>query len=221
MANDQKYIAIIADNQELTRRGIFSILNESDYFSSIIFVNNSVELEGQLSTLKPELLIIDIDLFDIESVESLCEILAKSANTRVLIVSDNKSKDDIIKLRDSGIKNYILKTVDLEEFSDAIQATLNNRKFYSEEVIDLLIDSSTAIKETTDRVRFTASEIEIIRFISQGMTTKDIAAKKCLSHHTIITHRKNIFRKAGVSSTSELIMQAIRLGIVDALEYYI
>jgi DNA-binding NarL/FixJ family response regulator len=219
MATEINNIAIIADNQELTRRGIYSVLNDTGYFSIIICVSNCAELQSQLSVSQPTILIIDFDLFDFDSVENFSQILSESPKLGVLIMSDNKCKDDIIKFRDAGIKNYIFKSVDYDELMDAINATLHNRKYYSEEVIDLLIDSQP-IKEP-EKIRFTSSEIDIIRFISQGMTTKDIAAKKCLSQHTIITHRKNIFRKAGVSNTSELIMHAIRLGIVDTLEYYI
>jgi len=69
--------------------------------------------------------------------------------------------------------------------------------------------------------QLTNSEIEIVRMIAQGLTTKEIAVKKFLSFHTIMTHRKNILRKVGVSNASELIMYAIKTGIIDTIEYHI
>ena len=76
-------------------------------------------------------------------------------------------------------------------------------------------DSSKSVFHLTN------AEIEIIKLIAQGLTTKEIAAKKILSYHTIITHRKNIFKKLEINNTSELVMFAIKTGIVDILEYYI
>ena len=67
----------------------------------------------------------------------------------------------------------------------------------------------------------TATETEIVRLITQGFTTKEIADKRNLSFHTVITHRKNIFRKLNINSTSELMIYAMRSGIIDSLEYYI
>ncbi len=67
----------------------------------------------------------------------------------------------------------------------------------------------------------TASEIEIVKLIAEGMTTKEIASRKNVSFHTIMTHRKNIFRKARVNNASELVMFAIRAGIIDTIEYQI
>ena len=67
----------------------------------------------------------------------------------------------------------------------------------------------------------TASEIEIVKLIADGKTTKEIAAHKSISIHTVNTHRKNIFRKLGVTNVSELIIQAIKAGWINNIEYFI
>ena len=69
--------------------------------------------------------------------------------------------------------------------------------------------------------QLTDSEMEIVRLIAEGLTTKEIASRKYISFHTVITHRKNIFRKLGVSSVSELIMYAIKAGWINMIEYHI
>jgi DNA-binding CsgD family transcriptional regulator len=81
---------------------------------------------------------------------------------------------------------------------------LNEKKFSSEETGQL-----------------TASEIEIVRLVAEGLTTKEIAIRKHISFHTVATHRKNIFRKLGVTNASELLMYAIKAGIIDTIEYHI
>ena len=72
-----------------------------------------------------------------------------------------------------------------------------------------------------DTVHLTGSEIEIVRLIAGGLTTKEIASRKNISFHTVNTHRKNIFRKMDVSNASELIIQSIKAGWIDNIEYFI
>jgi DNA-binding NarL/FixJ family response regulator len=86
--------------------------------------------------------------------------------------------------------------------------------------LDLLFDPNEK-KSQPSPAQLTTSEIEIVRLISQGLTNKEIAVKKILSIHTIMTHRKNILRKVGVSNASELIMYAIKSGLIDNIEYHI
>jgi DNA-binding NarL/FixJ family response regulator len=216
----KEFQALIADTQELTRRGLKSFLEETELFKSIEYITSREELELKLKQTKAELLVIDFDMFEIEAISDIFKIINISPDTRILVVTENKNKEDIFRLKEAGIKNYLLKSSDLDELASAIQAVLSGKVYFSEEVLNIIIEAGTTSKET-EKVKFTVSEIEIIKYISQGLTTKEIAAKKMLSQHTIITHRKNIFRKAKVTSTSELIMFAIRAGIVDVLEYYI
>jgi DNA-binding NarL/FixJ family response regulator len=212
--------ALVADNQLLTQKGIVSLLKETNYFNEIDIALSKDELLDHLSKKKYNLLIIDFEYLDINELDDIKQIIQNFPETRILIISDNKDKETILKLKKFSINNYILKSCDTDEFVDAVNSAISNRKFFSEEILDILIDSSTPQK-STEKVKLTTSETEIVRLISQGLTTKEIAVKKFISQHTVITHRKNIFRKVGVNSTSELIMYAIRAGIVDTLEYYI
>ena len=85
----------------------------------------------------------------------------------------------------------------------------------------LLKENLTISKNKSTNIHLTKKEFEIIRLIAQGLSTKKIAAKDFLSVHTVNTHRKNIFKKLGINNTSELIMYAVKTGIVDTTEYYI
>ena len=104
---------------------------------------------------------------------------------------------------------------------DAFNAAIAGKKYFCSEVLDLLLERKSASRQLQEPGKLTTAEIEIVRQISQGLTTKEIALQKHLSFHTIITHRKNIFRKLSISNTSELLMYAMRTGIIDSTEYYI
>lgn len=213
---------LLADPQTLTRKGIVRVIKEELKYDNVETANTKEELYNKLPEIRPDLLIIDYDLFDFENIEELETVKKLSPATNLLVLSDNKAMEDILRVLDCGINDYILKKCDELELSEAITATLNNRKFFCSEVLDALVDSKTpASNKSKETCHLTCSEIEIIQLIAQGLTTKDIAARKFLSFHTVNTHRKNIFRKLGINNTSELIMYAIRAGIIDTTEYYI
>jgi DNA-binding NarL/FixJ family response regulator len=115
----------------------------------------------------------------------------------------------------------VFKTAAREDLLEAIEAALKGRKFYDQIVMDMLLDQSEQKRIPQESNTLTASEIEIIRLIADGMTTKEIAVRKHISFHTVMTHRKNIFRKAHVNNASELVMFAIRSGIIESVDYQI
>ncbi len=214
---------LIADNQSFTRIGITTML--SGYLNHLLTVDhvkNKEELFEKLVSNQPHILIIDYDLFDFNAISELSEIRKIAPCIGILVITDNQSPDDIMNVLDCGITNYILKSCEEQELIEAFNATMSSRKYFSSQVLDVLLEKKNIIRNVhAANGRLTPAEVEIVKLITQGLTTKDIAAEKKLSYHTIITHRKNIFRKLGISNSSELIMYAVRAGIIDSTEYYI
>jgi DNA-binding NarL/FixJ family response regulator len=214
---------LIADNQSVTRTGIITIL--SGYFNSHLKIDQVIKkdkLFDKLQVNPPHVLIIDFDLFDFDAIGELTLVRNLAPCMGILVVTDNHSPEDVMKVLDCGITNYILKSCDEQELIDAFNSTLNNKKYFSSQVLDVLLERKNTYKNIhTNHGRITPSETEIVKLIAQGLTTKEIASQKKLSYHTIISHRKNIFRKLNINNTSELIMYAIRTGLLDNTEYYI
>ncbi len=213
---------ILADNQTLTRLGIISILT-AFYGKSLNIkeINTKDELYDSLISFDANIVIIDFELFDFTDISDLREIKKIYPAIGILVVSDIKSPHEILKVIDSGITNYVLKSCEVSEFLDAFNATLQSKKYFSNEIMDVILEHKTSAKNINDSGHLTNSEIAIVKLITQGLTTKEIAQQKNLSFHTIITHRKNIFRKLGIGNSSELLMYALRAGIIDTTEYYI
>jgi len=97
---------------------------------------------------------------------------------------------------------------------------LQGKRYHGQEVVNIMMEPGQNRRTIQENTYLTGSEIEIVRLIAEGMTTKEIASRKNVSFHTIMTHRKNIFRKLKVNNASELVMYAIRSGIIDT-EYQI
>ncbi len=212
---------IIADRQFLIVETLNTILNQDERFSVVGIVGSKQEL---IKTLEQEicgLLITDPALIECDGIEYLKLVRQKFPNLSVLVLTSSISKSDFTELSKLGIKNIIYKTADRNEVLSAVDLALKGKKYFSEEILDIILELNEAKLVPEEPTHLTSSEIEIVRLISGGLTTKEIANQKNISFHTVNTHRKNIFRKMGVTNASELIIQAIKAGWIDNIEYFI
>ena len=117
----------------------------------------------------------------------------------------------------------VMKDNSKEEIITAIQCAIRKQRYICNHVSNLLLSGtgSPSVTLSTDNHLLTQTEKNILKEIALGKTTKEIAAEKKLSFHTINSHRKNIFRKLGVNNVHEATKYAMRAGIVDLAEYYI
>ncbi|ASB47764.1 LuxR C-terminal-related transcriptional regulator [Alkalitalea saponilacus] len=217
---DKAYKVVVADSQYLVTESLKKLIAESDKYCLIGVVEYLFELNELLRKESFDLLITDFATMDYNGFESISGMVQTFPDMGILILTNQVLKHDFNELNKSGIKNIICKTTGKDELFMAMDATIRRRKFYSEEVLEIIMDEPKA-KPKSEEIHLTATETEIVKMIAEGMTTKEIAANKNISFHTVMTHRKNIFRKLSVNSSSELIMYAIRAGWIDNIEYYI
>jgi DNA-binding NarL/FixJ family response regulator len=209
---------VIADTQVLIIEGLKALLSAKYNISCV--AGSKAELLSCLKQHEPKILMLDYCLLDFDNLEEL-ENLKKTYNkTGIVILTNHISNQDIHDYNKAGIKHILHKTADAGEIMQCLDCLLKGKKYYSEYILDLLFEQNkkSPLQEPS---QLTASEIEILRHIADGLTNKEIAAKKCLSIHTITTHRKNILRKLDVSNASELIMVAIRKGLIGTIDYQI
>jgi len=208
---------LIADAQYLTNKALEIILGEK--YNVLGIVENRSELAKYLKSEQDFLIILDFALFDFDSLSEIKELKSKVSN--ILILSNSVNQSEFAELSDAGIENILLKSTNSDELFRAIESTLKGKRYYSEEILELILEKSYKKDIANEPCHLTTAEIEIVKLIAEGQTTKQIATQKFISFHTVMTHRKNIFRKLGVKSISELIMYAIKAGWIENIEYYI
>jgi DNA-binding NarL/FixJ family response regulator len=211
---------LIADNQFLIEESLKLTLESETGMKWTGTATTSVELGRLLIENPVDLLIVDPDLFLDDNFTTLINVRTNFPNLAILVLSNKITRADLNELSKIRIKNIIYKTIDKQELLVAVDSSLKGKKYYSEEVLDLLMEP-TSTKPLEDAGNLTPSEIEIVRQIANGLTTKEIASKKNISFHTVITHRKNIFRKLEINNSSELLMYAMRKGLIDTVDYSI
>jgi DNA-binding NarL/FixJ family response regulator len=212
---------LIADSQFLVAETLRNLILNDERYSLAGVVGSRAELFNLIGSHRDSILITDIATIDYHDIDDLLILKELYPQIKVLVLTNSVSKNEFLWLSKIGVKNIAYKNVDKEELLSAIQATIKGKKFYSDEILDLYLELGENKFTPEEPKALTLSEIEIVRMIANGLTTKEIATKRIISNHTVSTHRKNIFKKIGVSNASELIIHAIKAGWIDNIEYYI
>lgn len=212
---------LIADSQFLITESLKMILQNDGRFLVNRIVTDKNDLLETLKLKNTSILIIDPSMVDLAGLSELNDIRCSFPDLKFLVLTNSVNRKELHEFNTIGINNIILKSEGKDEIIEALNATINGKKYYSNELLDLLFEPSEKKFVGEETGQLTNSELEIVRLIAEGLTTKEIAARKFISFHTVISHRKNIFRKLGVTSISELIMYSIKAGWINTIEYHI
>jgi Response regulator containing a CheY-like receiver domain and an HTH DNA-binding domain len=220
MAADGRRLLIVADNQDITRMGLMYLCKNMGVQRVIEAKEKNALLKGL--TLTPDAaVVLDYTLFDLVSADELLILQERFSEASWLLFSDELSEEFIRRiLYGSENSSIVMKDAALEEISEALSAAMKSERFVCSRIISLLAHHD-ATERGEGRSLLTATEKEILKLIALGRTTKEIAAERFSSIHTIATHRKNIFRKLEVNNIHEATKYALRAGIIDVSDYYI
>ena len=209
---------IIADNQELTGYALQSLLKRDE--GSAIF--RAVDKAGLIELLKGHedaVVFLDYTLFDFSDEDQLLIVAERFSLSEWILISDELTPQFIRRVVYSSHQfSLVFKDGPMSEIREALQAVSRHTRYLSQRALEAII-SQQQDDEKPDIL--TATETEIVKAIAQGKTTREIAAERFSSIHTVTTHRKNIFRKLGINTAHEAVKYALRAGLIDASEFYI
>lgn len=210
---------ILADNQDITRVGLETLcLRMPD-----TQVKSVSDKGGLLRLLQQEagaVVVLDYSLFDFKDADDLLMTHLRFPSVCWILFSEEPANDLIRRVAYEGNSfSVVNKNCDIAEVENALRAAREHKRYLSRSTMEQLLSLST--HDEPARVALTATETEILKEIAMGKTTKEIAAARCSSFHTVNTHRKNIFRKLDVNTAYEATKYALRAGLIDASDYYI
>jgi len=210
---------IIADNQELTRYALEHLIAEEEEHQ-IFYAWNRAALVNLLAEHPSAIVLLDYTLFDFSDDDQLLITSERFAQSQWILLSDELTPQFLRRVAYSSHQFSVLfKDGPLSEVRVALQSvSRHNTRYLSQRTLEVIL-SQQQEEEKPDLL--TATEVEIVKAIAQGKTTKEIAAERFLSVHTVTTHRKNIFRKLGINTAHEAVRYALRAGLVDSSEFYI
>ena len=210
---------ILADNQELTRFALESLLKKDE--ENVVYkASDKAGLVELLKEHESAVVILDYTLFDFSDEDQLLIVAERFSLSDWILVSEELTPRFLRRVVYSSHQfSIIFKDGPLQEVREALEAVGRHQRFISQRALEVIISQQHEEDEHTSVL--TATEVEIVKAIAQGKTTKEIANERFSSVHTITTHRKNIFRKLGINTAHEVVKYALRAGLVDSSEFYI
>ncbi len=211
--------AVIADAQFLARAGFKQLFDEIEQVEVVGEAATAAQLDTVIALQEPNLVIYDYFNSKHFSLDDLQRIRKAKPDLQFLVVTSDSSKANIFRILQTGVNTILTKHCSREEIINAVHATARKEKFFCNTVLDIILEKQLGKDEKEPNcapTSLTNREVEIVTLVAQGISTRDMADQLCLSTHTIYTHRKNIMKKLGINSVSELVLYAINSGMVKS-----
>jgi DNA-binding NarL/FixJ family response regulator len=209
---------LIADDHEVARKGIRSILEGHPGWEVCCDAGDGREAVELASQSKPDVLLLDIGMPNLNGLDAARQILAFMPEARILILTIHDSEQVVREVLAAGARGFLLKSDAGRDLVAAVEALQNRRTFFTSKVAQMMLDGYLRPQQERDSFEqhvLTPREREVIQLVAEGKTTKEIATTLSLSVKTAETHRTNLMRKLDLHSIADLTLYAVRNGIVQ------
>jgi two-component system, NarL family, response regulator NreC len=205
---------LLADDHAVVRQGFRRILEQEGAFQVVAEAGHGREAVRLTLEMKPDIVIMDVAMPDVNGVEATRRILENCPDCRILMLSMHKDSVYVRESLRAGAKGYLLKDAIDQDLLAAVYAIARGESFLSPAVANTVLnDYREQVNDPVDRL--TAREREILQLLAEGKTTKDIATALELSVHTVDAHRGRVMKKLDLHSTGELVRLAMRKGLIE------
>jgi two-component system invasion response regulator UvrY len=210
---------VLADHQELVRRGLQRLLDDMPRLTVIGEADSADEAVRLVRSLKPDVVLMDVALPGIGGLEATRRITQSSPTTRIIVITAVAADPFPTQLLDAGAAGYLTKHCTLEEIAEAIVVVDRGERYISADIARHMALSMLPGREQSPFHRLSQREMQVMLMVTQGQSVRDISASLCLSPKTVSTYRYRLFDKLGVGNDVELTHLAIRHGVLgSALE---
>jgi DNA-binding NarL/FixJ family response regulator len=211
---------LIADDHDLMRRGVRALLESHEGWEVCGEAKTGREAVQMAEELRPDIIILDISMPDLNGVEAAKRIRKASGSAEVLILSMHYSEQLIREIVDAGVRGYIVKSDSDRDLVMAVETLARHKPFFTPHATEVILGNfnsggpSAPLPELVSD-RLTSREREIVQLLAEGKSSKEVASSLGISVKTAETHRANIMRKLELHSVSELVRYAVRNQIIE------
>jgi len=209
---------LIADDHEVARKGIRSLLEDHVGWEVCGEARDGREAVEYASKLKPDVLLLDIGMPNLNGLDAARQIVATDPEARILILTVHDSEQTVREVLAVGARGFLLKSDAGRELVAAVEALQQRRTFFTSRVAQMMLDGYLRPQDDSDpsgQCVLTPREREVIQLVAEGKSTKEVAMALSLSVKTAETHRTNLMRKLDLHSVAALTLYAVRNGIVQ------
>ncbi len=207
---------LLADDHKIIRDGLKSLIDNEPGMGVAAEARNGREAVKLAASLKPDIIIMDISMPDLNGIEATRQILSDNSLNKVIAFSMHSDKRFVVEMLRAGAMAYLLKDSAFEELVRAIKAVADGQIYLSPRITGTVIKdymNQLNSSDVSESVSLTSREREVLQLIAEGQTTKQIASQLHVSVKTVETHRRQIMDKLKIHSIAELTKFAIREGL--------
>jgi DNA-binding NarL/FixJ family response regulator len=209
---------LLADDHTVVRKGLRLLIETHPGLSVIGDASDGREAVALAEKLSPDVVVMDIAMPILNGIEAARQITAKLPQTAVVFLSMHSDESYVLKALKAGARGYLLKDSAEYDLVSAIHAVSDGKAFFSPAISKMLVEDymrqmrERAVEDSFDLL--TTREREVVQLLAEGKSNKDAAQLLGLSLYTVETHRSNIFQKLNLHNSAELILYAIRKGVI-------
>jgi len=212
---------LVVDDHDLMRRGIKTLLSAKPGWEVVGEAHTGREAVTKAEELKPDIVILDVSMPDLNGIEAARRIRKSCPNTEVLVLSVHYSDQLICDVLEAGVRGYIVKSDSDRDLVIAVEKLAEHKPFFTPRATEVILSNFNGNRPRVDlpetlRDRLTSREREIVQLLAEGKSSKEVASSLWLSVKTVETHRANIMRKLQLHSVTELVRYAVRNQIIEA-----
>ncbi len=211
---------LLVDDHSLIRAGVRALVGDIPGYTVIGEADDGDQLLERVGQLAPDIVLLDISMRSTSGLDALTQLRANGHTCNVLILSMHTDPDLIMRALESGAHGYLLKDATATELEQALTALRNGERYLSPAIAHTVINqalmrSHGGKQATVDRHNLTARQIEILRLIVRGKSTREIAAGLGLSIKTVETHRSQGMKRLQIYDVAGLVLFAVREKIIS------
>jgi two-component system, NarL family, response regulator NreC len=215
----RKTRVLLADDHQLMRSGIRLMLEREPDLSVVGEAGDGREAVALAKSLKPDVVVMDIGMSNLNGIEAAQQMTGDRPEIAVVMLSMHSDESYVLRALKAGARGYLLKDSAEADLIKAVYAVAGGKSFFSPAVSKVLLDDyvrklrRSGTEDAYDLL--TAREREVLQLIAEGKSNKDIANLLNLSVYTVESHRSNLMEKLNVRGLPELILYAVRKGIIS------
>lgn len=210
---------LLADDHALVRRGLRALLEAEPGWEVCAETDNGRDAVEKAKKLKPDVVVMDISMPELNGLEATRQILKEAPGTEVLILTVHHSEEIVSEVLRAGARGYVLKSDADTDLVAAVKALSRHKPFLTANVTEIMMEryaqGGGAVEGEVSKTRLTTREREIVQLLAEGKSNKEVATILGVSTRTVEAHRANIMRKLNLRSLSDLVHYAIRNKIVE------
>ncbi len=212
---------LLVDDHSLIRAGVRALVSDIPGYTIVGEAADGVHLSDLVQRLKPDIILLDIFMKEVDGLDALEQLLKVQPDCKVLILSMHTDPDMIMRALEQGAHGYLLKDATATELEQALEALRNGERYLSPAIAHTVINRALQGPRpdkpaiTQQKYNLTARQLEILRLIVRGKSTREIAAGLDLSIKTVETHRSQIMKRLQIFDVAGLVLFCVREQIIS------